>query len=229
MKKQLIALFAAGIAALMLAGCATTGGSAPTAQVTSSPIRISVPLVRQATNYTCGVACTESILYYNGIDYREDNLAQALGSTEEDGTSISNIVEFLHHANSNTGYWMGQGTEFQNGIGAELRTNMTLDDLHGQIDGGHPVICTIQAWSTADDEDYATEWEDGHYVIAVGYDADNVYFMDPSTRGNYTYIANDEFMTRWHDGDAEQQLQQPGIVITNPNPVYDPAAILPLG
>jgi predicted double-glycine peptidase len=188
-----------------------------------------VPLVRQATDYTCGVACTESILYYNGIDYREDNLAQTLGATEEDGTDIAHIVDFLHRVNSRTGYWMGQGTEFQGGIGAELRTDMTLDDLRAQIDGGHPVICAIQAWSAETNEDYAAEWEDGHYVIAVGYDDDNVYFMDPSTRGNYTYIANDEFMTRWHDGDSDQRLQQPGIVITNPNPVYDPDVVLPLG
>lgn len=185
--------------------------------------------MRQATDYTCGVACTESILYYNGIDYREDDLAQALRATEEDGTRIADIVEFLHRAGPGTGYWMGQGAEFQNGIGAELRTDITLDDLRVEIDGGHPVICSIQAWSIAESEDYAADWEDGHYVIAVGYDADNVYFMDPSTRGNYTYIANDEFMTRWHDVDADRQLQQPGIIITNPNPVYDSDVILPLG
>ena len=95
----------------------------------------------------------------------------------------------------------------KNGIGAELRTNMTLDDLRAEIDGGHPVICTIQAWPTAENENYVTEWEESHYMIAVSYDADNVYFMDPATRGNYTYIANDEFMMRWHDVDAGQQLQ----------------------
>jgi len=49
--------------------------------------------------------------------------------------------------------------------------------------------------------DWSQDWEDGHYVVGIGYDSNNIYFMDPATMGNYTYIPVDEFLARWHDKD----------------------------
>ncbi len=34
----------------------------------------------------------------------------------------------------------------------------------------------------------AEDWGDGHYAVAVGYDQQNIYLMDPSILGNYGYI-----------------------------------------
>ena len=54
---------------------------------------------------------------------------------------------------------------------------MSYDDLEGFIDKKKPVICLIQAWNGDSDYDYSKDWEDGHYVIAIGYDKNNIYFI----------------------------------------------------
>jgi len=64
---------------------------------------------------------------------------------------------------------------------------MTLNDIRNFIDNGIPVIVLIQAWAESL-VDYSQDWEDGHYAVAIGYDRDTIYFMDPSTLGNYTYF-----------------------------------------
>jgi predicted double-glycine peptidase len=173
---------------------------------------IRLPLTRQATDYTCGVAVVQSVLYYNGIEYRQDILEKELGATPDDGTSHIEMRSFL----------------VNQGIGAEFEENLTLEKLIEYLRSDKPVICLIQAWNGQEDYDYSNSWEDGHYVVAVGFDDKAIYFMDPSTLGNYTYIPFDEFQTRWHDGDTGNMYYNAGIVITNSNPVFDPANILKL-
>ena len=58
----------------------------------------------------------------------------------------------------------------------------------------------------------------GHWVVAIGYNKDNIFFMDPSTSGNYTYIPKDKLVARWHDYayDSNNQLYnlaQVGIIV----------------
>lgn len=217
-------LVATGLA-LFLSACAPSPGEGESA-FPDNLIRL--PVVRQSTGYTCGVSCVQSILYYNGIDYREDALAEALGSTPEYGTNVEQIISFLNQVSSSDGWWLGLGTEFSDGIGAQRQDDMTLEALCSAIDEGQPVICCIQAWYGESGYDYTDEWECGHYVIAIGYDDDNIYFMDPSTLGNYTYIEKEEFLTRWHDSANGQVCNHLGIVITNPNPVFSAEQILPM-
>jgi hypothetical protein len=35
--------------------------------------------------------------------------------------------------------------------------------------------------------------------VLVGYDARELYFMDPSTSDHYAYVPVSEFVARWHD------------------------------
>lgn len=46
------------------------------------------------------------------------------------------------------------------------------------------MIVAIQAWAE-EGVDYNNDWDDGHYVVVIGYDSDNMFFMDPSTLGIY--------------------------------------------
>lgn len=167
-------------------------------------VLIEVPQTRQATPYTCGVAVVQSILAYNGFYYRQDVLEEKVGATPEDGTNPRQIMAGLR--------------EF--GIGAELEQNIGLERLRARIDSGKPVICVLQAWNDDPGFDYSTGWDDGHYAIAIGYDDARIYFMDPSTLDNYTYIDNARFLERWHDGNERIQLHQAGIIVTNPSPVF---------
>ncbi len=56
---------------------------------------IPVPLCHQETEYTCGVACVQSILGCYGMDYRQDQLAQILQSRPILGTDYENIIRFM--------------------------------------------------------------------------------------------------------------------------------------
>lgn len=194
---------------LAISGC--TRPSAPHREQ-PAPVLLELPQTRQATPYTCGIAVVQSILAYNGFDYRQDVLEEKVGATPEDGTGPRAIVASLE----------------EHGIGGEIVENMTMAQLRGHIGSGRPVICFLQAWNDDPGFDYSTGWEDGHYAIAIGYDADRIYFMDPSTIANYTFIDNEKFLARWHDGDDTHQVRQAGIVVTNVSPVYKRDAFLPM-
>ena len=179
----------------------------------SPDVFLQLPLYRQAASYTCGVACTMSLLRYAGYDFdvREDRLAASLGATEEDGTNYHSIVDYL-----NSVYYEEEDNKM---FEAEAKMNLTIADLTNALDAGKPVICAFQAWG--DPADYAEGYEDGHYAIVIGYDAENLYFMDPSTAGVYTYIPQDEFETRWHDYDKDGKCEQLGIIVTLKQTGYD--------
>jgi predicted double-glycine peptidase len=171
---------------------------------------IQVPMTRQATDYTCGVAALQSILYYYGKEYREDQLAEKLRADSIRGTRYPKIVEFARSL----------------GFRVDVQIPMTLEDLKKRIDGRNPVIVLIQAWPDSP-VDWSTDWKDGHYAIALGYDADNIYFMDPSTLGLYTFIPIPEFLDRWHDADDGTRLNHFGMMITREpaGPIYNPDRI----
>jgi uncharacterized protein len=149
---------------------------------------IRVPLVRQGTDYTCGVAAFHSVIAYygekeldDGEPIREDKLINKLWANPDYGTNYQNILKYAEVL----------------GYKASFKTDLHLTDLQALIDQGKPTIVIIQAYA-----EEPVDWsknEDGHYVVAVGYDENYVYFMDPSTLGNYTYIPVAEFLERWHD------------------------------
>ncbi len=227
-KRMKVCLLAIGIGlALCFSACAYSD-AAHTGEVTLPENLIPLPVTRQSTAYTCGVACVQSLLYYNGIDFREDVLAAELGSTAEDGTNIDRLIDFLQNVTADDGWWLGLGTPFYDGIGAQRQDNMSLEELCTAIDAAQPVICCLQAWYGESGYDYSDEWECGHYAIAVGYDQERIFFMDPSTLGNYTYIEKEEFLTRWHDSANGVTCNQLGIVIENPNPVFSANQVLPM-
>ncbi|MFI5167041.1 MAG: C39 family peptidase [Thermoanaerobaculales bacterium] len=209
---------AVALVACLAAFAPTAQSEEPGASSLSSgslpPRLILVPLCRQATDYTCGVAATQSVLcYYLDCDWRQDKLSRLLKATPADGTNYTAIVRFVQ----------------SHGYTAEVHTNMTLQDLQGLLDEGTPVVCLVQAWA-GHRVDYATDWDDGHYVVAVGYDADRVFFMDPSTLGNYTFIPVADFLARWHDAASVRapRLVHFGMVITKPCPHYDRDTVRPM-
>lgn len=171
---------------------------------------IKVPNVRQKSNYDCGVACVQSILRYAGIELNLDQLVEILKTTPAMGTNHLEMEMFLNNCE---------------GISAGWKGDMTFQELESYIVAGRPVICCLQAWHDVKSEyghyDYTDEWEDGHYAIAIGCDKENVYFMDPSTCGNYTFITREHLKTRWHDTDGDGLYRRAGIIVTVDKPVFD--------
>lgn len=176
---------------------------------------IHVPMTRQNNDYTCGVTALQSILGYYGFDKRLDELSAGVKPNPEDGTNYLNIANYAK----------------SQGFDVSIRTNMTLDELKGYIDKKKPVLLAIQAWADSNSNYSSGKNEDGHYVVAIGYDEKNFYFMDPSTLGHYTYIPTAKFISRWHDYDSygKKVLIHFGMIMTKAvTTPYNPNEITPL-
>lgn len=173
-------------------------------------IRVRAPLVRQPDGYSCGVAALQSVLHYYGVAVRFDKLAAALGADPEQGTNYQRIATYARTC----------------GIDVTVHTEMTLEMLYAWVDDGVPVIVALQAWGDGLTSAYVDAWNDGHYAVVVGYDQNSVYFMDPSTLGNYTYIPTQQFLARWHDCYVEAgepiRLHQFGMVFRGENVCFQP-------
>jgi predicted double-glycine peptidase len=159
---------------------------------------IAVPIVSQNTGYTCGVAALNAMLWcYGKQNMPEKVLAQILNVSRESGADYFMILKYMESI----------------GLHPKYSSRMTINMLQDCIDLCRPVLCVIQAWEDFKC-DYKDKWDSGHYVLAIGYDSDKIYFMDPSLSKNYGYMVKEEFLARWHDITADGvKLIHFGIVI----------------
>ena len=177
-------LLVASVVAVIMGSAA--GGRALTTP--HAPRLVPVPLISQASPWTCGPAALMAVLVYFGVfDDAESRLDAELAATPEDGTRVRDIVTVARRF----------------GLAADARTVLELDDLKNELARGALVIVALQAWATGAVTDWRSHWEDGHYVVVVGVSDDRVYFMDPSVRTGYAYLPRAEFVDRWHDYDVE--------------------------
>lgn len=171
----------------------------------AAPQLLPVPDTRQSVTYSCGAAALQAVLMYYGEEFIESELMQKLGTTDN-GTNPRDIVRVAR----------------AEGFNAELRENLTIADLEASVARGVPVIIAAQAWREDKDTPWKDRWEDGHYMVVIGTDQDNVYFEDPSILGSKGKIPRQEFMDRWHDVDEKPYIQS-GIFISGKTPAPPPA------
>ena len=172
--------------------------------VNSIPHFLYLPLHAQETDYTCGVAATRSVLHYYGIDMDESALSLELKPTPTDGTLTKEIVTYLRKL------------KFHVNVGQ----HRTLDQIHEAVEAKLPVIVLFQAWSEKPVEDWTTDWDDGHFAVVTGFDSKRLYFMDPSNHGKYTFLTNEDFLSRWHDIDGKKRVEQLAIIVRHDSPSY---------
>jgi predicted double-glycine peptidase len=163
---------------------------------------IQVPIIRQSTDYSCGAACLLSVMGYYGIDPYEKQVMDALKTT------IAGVdpIDFPKAAK-----------KFD--LTAKVKEGMSQDEIKKNLDDDIPVRLDIQAWG--DKKDYSDVWDEGHFVVAVGYDKEGYYLMDPSQIG-YTYITKPELDTRWHDVEigTKRKFHNVGIVVNGKKPKF---------
>lgn len=167
---------------------------------------LTVPVILQQQDFSCGDVSSLSILRYwhpeTWNKVKEGALYKPLKTSSKAGTDPQPIADFLSE---------------QPGLKAEYARGATLEQLEASVERGEPAIVNIQAWQAVprakDLKPWATDWIDGHYVVLVGYDAKNFYFMDPSTQGHYTYIPRVQLSDRWHDVVGAQNVHTQHIVI----------------
>ncbi len=64
---------------------------------------------------------------------------------------------------------------------------MSIFQLIDHLRNNRPVILLMQAWSDPI-VDYTNNFDDGHFVVAIGYDLNYIYFEDPWILGSIAYI-----------------------------------------
>ena len=173
---------------------------------------INIPLCYHETEYTCGVACIQSILARYGKYYRQSALAEILHSQPILGTDYKSILYFAKLL------WLN----------ASMEEDMSIKDIKDCIDTNTAPILIIQARRLEDDIKYSLDWKNTHYIIACGYNSDGIYAMDPNMLCNYAYLPFSELMERWHAVDKEETRHiRSGLIIENENYpiIYNPKRI----
>jgi predicted double-glycine peptidase len=164
---------------------------------------------RQSTVYSCGAAALQAVLSYWGKDLEEQELMKLLNTSPETGTYVGDIVRVAREL----------------GFSAEVKENLTLNDLHTALDKGIPVIICGQAWRSQEDSDKSAreDWEDGHYIVVLGMDKKYVYYQDPFIRRGKGFVSHQFFEDSWHNvrgktaSDKKEQMHL-GVFISGDKP-----------
>jgi len=67
--------------------------------------------------------------------------------------------------------------------------------------------------------DWEKDWKDGHYVVAIGYDKNKLYFEDPSSPLR-TYLSYDELNKRWHNQQKKEKYFHYAISVYGKKPKF---------
>jgi hypothetical protein len=143
---------------------------------------------QQTTEYTCGPAALVMAAYYRGEYLNELTVAAEAGTTESNGTSTEQMVNYLA-ANG----WTVRSSLTEPNLGS-------LKFIKRQIQKGNPVMVEWVDWA-------------GHWQVVIGYDdmgtpaneADDVLIMaDPydtsdHLQDGYGIIQADRFQYMWFD------------------------------
>ncbi|MEK6819776.1 MAG: C39 family peptidase, partial [Nanoarchaeota archaeon] len=166
-------------------------------------VMLDFPRLRQFHNYDCGALATQAVLQYYGKDIREDKIMKLLKT--KNSTKIGNISKVLGK------------------YGLKTKTKQfTISQVKRYLDKEHPVILVLQAWDARNKDledlkketefyrkkgvakkDWEHDWCDGHYVVAIGYDKNKMYFEDPGLVLK-EYLKFDELIKRWHDAGGKK-------------------------
>ncbi|NCC71221.1 hypothetical protein EOM09_06575 [bacterium] len=163
---------------------------------------INLPQLRQTYNFDCGAKALQSILFYYGIDVREDKIMK-IAKTNKNGTSIQGIGKVIKK------------------YGLKMKASkMNIDILKNYINDKTPVLIALQAWSNKKRIDWSNNWSDGHWVVVIGYTKEKIIFEDPSSIYK-TYLKYNELLERWHDIDTNgKKYLNLGIAVYGDKPSF---------
>ena len=159
--------------------------NASTSMGTTNLALFSMPDTRQSTEYSCGAAAMQAVLGYWGRDIGEEDVREMLNTNEVSGTYPDDIIRVAKAL----------------GLQAEYKENMSMADLENYVAEGIPVIVDCQAWRSVSqyNESWADTWNNGHWLVVIGIDENNVTLEDPYILGDRGYMSREEFLARWHN------------------------------
>jgi len=165
------------------------------------------PNLRQTRDFDCGATALQAVLAYYGIDERIDKIMKLVGTTKA-GTPIKKINK----------------TAEKYKLKAKM-DKMAIEDIKKYIAQKIPVLLLIQAWPENKTADWENGWDNGHYVIAIGYDKEKIYFEDPESIYR-TYLTYEELEKRWHDMVSGKKYINYGIAVCGKKPQWRPNKII---
>ena len=118
-----------------------------------------------------------------------------LARTTKNGTGTAGVLRVLDYY----------------GVAHRASQHMRVADLRLGIDAGFPTLLTLQAYRESS-RLYRELWDDGHWVVAIGYDRRRILFEDPSAF-HRTWLADDELLERWHDVDRGKRIRRWGCTV----------------
>lgn len=170
---------------------------------------------RQETEYSCGANALQAVLSYWGKDVEEAELMKLLHTSAEVGTYPEDIVRVARAL----------------GFEAEVKENLTLDEVKKFTADGDPMIGLAQVWLSQKESRASVEeeWDNGHWIVVLGVDEKCVYFQDPYARMSKAFIPRKAFEAHWHQamgGDLKcaPKLIHLGIFIRGKKPAERNAA-----
>ncbi|MBY0359705.1 MAG: C39 family peptidase [Candidatus Obscuribacterales bacterium] len=177
-----------------------------THKIPAGAIKINLRNVQQNDNFSCGPGSAMAVFAWCGVGPETLNeYRKALKTTSDHGTPSQEIVRYA----------------LALGLDATVHNGMTRAQLKQYLDEATPVILSFQAYA-ADSKVYDDSAinDDGHYAVAIGYDADDFfYFMDPSICGKPGFLSWEDLNKRWHDREASNELSHHlGLVIKPKHP-----------
>jgi len=173
-------------------------------------VMVPLPDTQQKEDYSCGASALMSICRYFGLgpDYEEDFIAilRKKGMDTRTGAHPEQLI------NAAKGF----------GLAFEPFDPMTVDQLKSCLRSGRPVLMMIQAWGVDEKtgqplESYENVWSEGHWVVAIGFDEEGVFFEDPSLEAIRGYVGYGALKERWHDrGPRGRHMRNYGLAIWQP-------------
>lgn len=164
-------------------------------------IKVPVPDTNQETDSTCGASALLAVcLYFQTGPKEERRVVQAMRMSLRDGSDPEDVRRGALHG----------------GLTYHEVQPMSQQRLKQFLDVGKPVLVMLQAWAD-EPVNYADDWNDGHWVVAIGYDNTGFYFEDPSIARRRGFLSYEELAIRWHDvGKYGQHVPQYGIALWKP-------------
>ncbi len=139
---------------------------------------------QQLLKYSCGAAALKAVLKHWGDDYHERPLISLIGVDPTSGSTVFQVTEAARKLGFDAKPW-----QFD-----------SLDELQTYTANDVPVIIAIQSFTKPDQ---------GHFVVAVSVDDDEVQIMDPNVKGNWRTLSRAEMDQRWRFRDRSAVVVTP--------------------
>ena len=173
-------------------------------KINPESIKVWLPEVQQKTHFSCGAAVVHSICSYYGLGLESHyDYFPFLETDETYGTSPNKIVNYFKNI----------------GISCKVAYEIGIEGLCLELQKKRPVILALQAYGKS--KNYKKNGS-GHYVVAIGYDKNNIIFEDPWLNCARGYMSKKELLIRWHDLDMNGNYHDQLSIIAwkNTKPFY---------